>query len=68
MVDHEVRTADFDVQRSEFADGTVVRVNYGITSYRDGETRIPPKGFEIRVPGEPVLIGSVSRRITAVSE
>jgi hypothetical protein len=63
MVDHEVLTDDFNVQRSEFADGTVVRVNYGITSYRDGETTIPAKGFEVRVPGEPVRIGSVSRRI-----
>ena len=43
MTDHRVLTPDRSVQRSEFADGTVVTVNFGATPYRleDGTELAP---------------------------
>lgn len=46
MTDHCDLTADRNVQRSTFADGTVVTVNFGSAPFRleDG-TDLPPGGM-----------------------
>jgi hypothetical protein len=63
MVDHTILTDDHMVQRSEFADGTRVWVNYGIRSFRDRDGRIAPKGFRVRVPGQKEKVGVAGREI-----
>lgn len=63
MTDHEILTADYMVQRSEFSDGTNVWVNFGITSYQNAEFTLPPKGFRLQMAGEPVRMGTVERDI-----
>lgn len=63
MTDHRILTADAMVQTSCFGDGSQVWVNYGITSYREDTVTIPPKGFMLKIPGEPYKMATVDRRI-----
>lgn len=63
MTDHRYLSADHMVQTTEFGDGTRVWVNFGLTTFGDGDLTIPPKGFRLSVPGEPVKVGTVARRI-----
>jgi hypothetical protein len=63
MVNHEILTTDYMVQHSEFSDGTEVWVNFGITTYDQETILLPPKGFRLKMPCEPVKQGRVGRHI-----
>ncbi|KPL09007.1 MAG: hypothetical protein AMS26_23420, partial [Bacteroides sp. SM23_62] len=63
MVDHRIMTADYMVQRSELEDGTVIWVNFGITTFQTQTFEMPPKSLRIERPGMPVLSAIVSRDI-----
>jgi hypothetical protein len=64
LLDHQILTADCMVQKSTFGDGTAVWVNYGIVSSRQEDVTIPPKGFLLKLPGEPTKVATVSRKIS----
>ena len=63
MIDHQFLTDDYMVQRSEFSDGTVAWVNFGITTYESEFVSIPPKGFRLKVAGEQLKVATVGRKI-----
>jgi len=53
MVSHEFLTADHAVQRSRFADGTTVTVNFGDQAYRGpGGEGLDPECCRVETPGE----------------
>jgi hypothetical protein len=63
MDHHEYLGPDFAVQRSRFADGSEVVVNFGIKGADVDGVRIPPKGFALKVPGQAAKAGALSRDI-----
>jgi len=63
MLTHELLKSDFTVHKTSFGDGSEVIVNFGITSYVNNDFKIPPKGFIVKIPGETIKIGAVSRDI-----
>jgi hypothetical protein len=63
MTDHQYLTDDYMVQRSEFSDGTVVYVNFGITTYESEFFSVPPKGFRLDAAGEQPKVATVGRKI-----
>lgn len=63
MLTHEFLKPDFTVHKTSFGDGSEVIVNFGITSYMNNDIKILPKGFIVKIPGETIKIGSVSRDI-----
>jgi len=63
MLSHEFLSEDFAVQRSCFEDGSEVIINYGITSFEVKNTKILPKGFYLKTPGEMSKTGSMNRDI-----
>ena len=63
MISHEYLSEDYALQKSEFAEGTKVVVNYGITTKNYEGTAIPPKGFMLQIMNENSRIGCFSREI-----
>jgi len=63
MIDHQYLSEDYTVQRAEFSDGTVVWVNFGITTFESEFVTIPPKGFRLDVVGEQPKVATVGRKI-----
>jgi len=63
MIDHQYLSEDYMVQRAEFSDGTVVWVNFGITTFESEFVTIPPKGFRLDVVGEQPKVATVGRKI-----
>lgn len=64
MTGHQILSDDYMVQKSEFEDGTEIWVNFGITTYKTEEFILPPKGFRLKVSGENINTGSVTRAIS----
>jgi hypothetical protein len=64
MTGHQYISTDRMVQKSVLEDGTEIWVNFGITTFDKDGIYLPPKGFQISIPGEKVKTGRVSRRIT----
>jgi len=58
MINHEVLSGDFMVQKSTFDNGTVVWVNYGNKSYTQDGIELAPKGYRIEMNNKPVKTGS----------
>jgi len=50
MLSHRFLTADHTVQRTEFADGTRVTVNFGERPYEDADGVVEPGGFRAELP------------------
>lgn len=63
MTSHAFLTPNFEVHKATFSDGTEVVVNFDIQGYDVYGTRIPPKGFLVKIPGEPAQRGCMSRDI-----
>jgi hypothetical protein len=63
MTDHIIHTVDYMVQQAIFSDGTSTWVNFGITTYKNQKFILPPKGFRIERPNEPVIQGIAGRDI-----
>ena len=47
MLSHEFLDPEHTVQRTEFADGTRVTVNFGSRPYRDAQGVLKPRGFRV---------------------
>lgn len=63
MTKHQFLTDDYMVQQTEFSDGTVAWVNFGITTYKSEFLTIPPKGFRLDIAGEQPKVATVGRKI-----
>jgi len=63
MTDHRIMTPDYMVQRSELEDGTIIWVNFGITSFQAKTFQMPPKSLRIERPGKPIISAIISREI-----
>jgi hypothetical protein len=48
MTDHRFLTADRDVQRTTFANGVTVTVNFGDKPYEQGDLKLAPMGRDVR--------------------
>ena len=59
MINHEVLSKDFMVQKSTFDNGTMVWVNYGNKSYTHDDIELAPKGYRIERENTPVKTGSL---------
>lgn len=69
LMDHEYLSADFQVQRSRFSNGTVVVVNLGpVEQIIDNNIRIPAYGYKITNKKDEIKSGSFNLNLNIIDK